>query len=50
VLAAKLLRTDEEIRPGCLAAFALNGLNYKRRHISRTQLPIQFIDVLKRHA
>src|SRR5262249_12585807 len=38
--AAKLLAPHKEIRFRRLAAFALNGLDNKRRHIATTQLPV----------
>jgi len=40
VFTAKFLGTDKKIRLWRLTAFALNGLDYKRRHIARAQLPI----------
>ena len=50
VFAAKFLGTDKEIRFRRLAAFALNSLDDKCRHIARAQLPIQLADVIERHA
>src|SRR6476660_9853896 len=40
VFAAKFLGTNKEIRLWRLTAFALNGLDDKRRHIACAQLPI----------
>src|SRR5206468_8239768 len=50
VFAAKFLGTNKEIRLWRLTAFALNGLDHKRRHIARAQLPVQLGDVIERNA
>src|SRR6516225_2140177 len=50
VLAAKFLRAREEIGLRGLATFALNGLDHKSGDVARTQLSIQFVNVVERHA
>src|SRR5262249_49422001 len=50
VFATKFLCTNKEIGLRRLAAFTLNSLDDKGRHVARTQLPVQLSDVIKRHA
>ena len=50
IFSTKLLRANEEISLRSLTAFPLNGLDHERRHIARTKLAVQFIDVVERHA
>src|SRR5205814_3981080 len=50
VFATELLRPNKEIGLRCLAAFALDGFDHERRDIARTQLSIQFIEIVEQHA
>src|SRR5260370_8714651 len=50
VFATKLLRPNKEIGLRCLAAFALDCFDRKRRDVPRTQLSIQLIKIVERHA
>src|SRR5206468_10203117 len=49
IFPAKFLRANKEIGLGSLTAFPLDGLNHQCRHIARTQLAIQRLDIIEWH-
>src|SRR5262249_10437723 len=50
VFTTKFLCTNKEIGLRSLTPFPLNGLDHESRHIARSQLSIQLVDIIERDA